>query len=71
MKVNWKVKMFKRKMSETNAKRKNGMSLPSQLKTRLSSVFVAIWRVQRRIFFVGKIVAIIVGIGSGGVFELT
>ena len=47
------------------------MSLPSQLKTRLSSVFVAIWRVRRRIFFVGEVVAIVVGVGSGGVFELT
>ena len=47
------------------------MSLPSQLKTRLSSVFVTIWRVQRSFFFIGEIVAIVVGVGSGGVFELT
>ena len=58
-------------MSEVNAKRKWYMSLPSQLKTRLSSVFVAIWQVRRRIFFVSKVVAIVVGIGSGRVFELT
>ena len=50
---------------------KNGICLPSQLKTRLPSVFVAIWRVRRRIFFVGEIVAIVVGVGSGGIFELT
>ena len=41
------------------------MSLPSQLKTRLSSVFVAVWRVWRSFFFV------VIGVGSGGVFELT
>ena len=46
------------------------MSLPSQLKTRLSSVFVTIWRVWRSFFFVGEIVAVIVRVGSGGVFEL-
>ena len=72
MKVNWKVKTFKRKMSEINAKQKKWyISLPSQLKTRLSSVFVAIWRVQRSFFFVGEIVAIVIGVGSGGVFKLT
>ena len=46
-------------MSGIDAKRKSGICLPSQLKTRLSSVFVA------------EIVAIVVGVGSGGVFELT
>ena len=59
------------KMSKVNAKQKWYMSLPSQLKTRLSSVFVTIWRVRRRIFFIGEVIAIVVGIGSGGVFELT
>ena len=59
------------KMSKVNAKQKWHMTLPSQLKTRLSSVFVTIWRVRRRIFFVGEVVAIVIGIGSGGVFELT
>ena len=52
-------------------KKKNGICLPSQLKTRLSSVFVTIWQVRRRIFFISEIVAIVVGVGSGGVFELT
>ena len=61
-------------MSEITSETKineNGICLPSQLKTRLSSVFVAIWQVKRSIFFVGKIIAIVVGVGSGGVFELT
>ena len=56
-------------MSKIKAKL-NGICLPSQLKTRLSSVFVAIWRVRRRIFFVGEVVAIVVGVGSGRSLEL-
>ena len=57
-------------MSKIKVKQ-NGICLPSQLKTRLSSVFVTIWWVRRRIFFVGKVVAIVVGVGSSQVLELT
>ena len=43
--------------------------LPSQLKTRLSSVFVSIQQVQGRIFFISKVVTIIIGVSSGGVLQ--
>ena len=67
MEVNIQNKNVQNKTSEM----KNGICLPSQLKTRLSSVFVAIWRVRRRIFFISKVVAIVVRVSSGGVFEFT
>ena len=51
-------------MNVQNKNKMNGICLPSQVKTRLSSVFVTIWQVWGRIFFVGEV-------SSGQVLELT
>ena len=48
----------------------NGVCLPSQQKIRLSSVIIAIGQVQGRIFFIGKVVAVVLGVNSGCILKL-
>ena len=57
-------------MSKIAAKWMVYVCLPSQLKTRLSSVFVAIVCIQGRIFFISKVITVILRVNGGWILEL-
>ena len=44
--------------------------LPSQLKFRLSPVFVVVWGIRGRFFICCGVVAVVLGVGGGGIFKL-
>ena len=63
-----KIAKMKRNIQDKDVQNKSevdGICLPSQLKTRLSSVFVTIVGIWGGIFCVRKVITIVLGVGSG------